>query len=191
MPASKKTLAEFVAGRTFLARRHSELLDSDPLLPKGPLRKLQLAYRAEESELERTQIAREFEHAVHSFEPAELSDAQFFYAGMGPAIDFNGIDATALGLRGARGKIDWDGLARLQRRWTWWDGRHGMYWRASHGIPHNIDKLKLVHRLTGRRLQNVETAGAELEARAKALDLLLRAHGPTSDPPGWELLDRG
>lgn len=65
MPAARKTLYELlVQDRSFLARRHAELLLSEPLVDDPVLRAAQERYRAEPSELERRQLALELEKAV-------------------------------------------------------------------------------------------------------------------------------
>jgi hypothetical protein len=66
VPARKKSLIDFVYDRTFLARRHAELLVAEPLVRDRELRELQLAYRTETSKLERAAIARKFEKRVQT-----------------------------------------------------------------------------------------------------------------------------
>ena len=64
MPRRKKTLADLVRDRTFLGRRHGPRLESEPLVADPGLRRLQRAYRAETSRLERRAIALEFQKIV-------------------------------------------------------------------------------------------------------------------------------
>lgn len=61
MAHPKKSLAQLCADRTFLARRHADLLVSEPLLDDLALRDLQRQYRQESSDLERRRIALELE----------------------------------------------------------------------------------------------------------------------------------
>ena len=65
MAAPKKTLADFVRGKTFLARRHAHLLVSDPLIWDPFLREVQEAYQAETDTYARRRLALEFEKRVH------------------------------------------------------------------------------------------------------------------------------
>jgi hypothetical protein len=64
VPADRKTLRQLVRDRTFLARRHAELLHLEPLVDDPVIRQLQERYRAEPSERIRRQVALEIEGAV-------------------------------------------------------------------------------------------------------------------------------
>jgi hypothetical protein len=64
MPALKKTLEDFVRGRTFLTRRHRALLASSPPLADPALRPFQERHCNEQDSLAQLQIARELERAL-------------------------------------------------------------------------------------------------------------------------------
>jgi hypothetical protein len=64
MGRQKKKLADFVRGKTFLARRHAHLLVTDPLVLDLHLREVQEAYQAETDTYARRRIALEFEKRV-------------------------------------------------------------------------------------------------------------------------------
>jgi hypothetical protein len=66
MPARKKTLEDFVRDRSFLARRHRQLLASAPPLTDPALRALQDKYNAEQDSLAQLEIARALERAVRA-----------------------------------------------------------------------------------------------------------------------------
>jgi hypothetical protein len=69
MPQPRKTLLELaLIDRTFLARRHAELLVADELVDEPRLCRLQQAYREEQDGLERRRLAVAFEKVVR--EPA-------------------------------------------------------------------------------------------------------------------------
>jgi phage terminase large subunit-like protein len=64
MARPTKTLADFVADGTFLARRHAHLLDDGPLVRDVELAKLQKAFRKATSDPERDHLARAFQRAA-------------------------------------------------------------------------------------------------------------------------------
>ena len=64
MAAHLKTLEELVWDQSFLARRHAERLESDPLVDDPGLRSLQEAYKSDPTGLGRRSIALAFERAV-------------------------------------------------------------------------------------------------------------------------------
>ena len=68
MPRPKKSLAERVHERSFLARRHGELLELEPLVADKGLRGLQKAYIECSNPFERRALALEFEKAVRQLE---------------------------------------------------------------------------------------------------------------------------
>ena len=186
MPARRKSLPELVRDGTFLARRHADRLHEPLGLPEPPdLRALQAAYLAELDEASRRAIAFAFESAVRSgarMPKRQLTVAQRWYAGFGA---WTGLDA--LGFRRSDGTIDWDGFERLERRWIYWDRRHGCWWRAKHTMLNAVDREKLVGVLTGRQVQLVNVAAAELAQLEDELAALVAARNPP-DPPGLELL---
>ena len=68
MPRPKKSLAERVRERSFVARRHGELLEIESLVADDDLRRLQEAYIACPNRYERRALALEFEKAVRQLE---------------------------------------------------------------------------------------------------------------------------
>ncbi len=186
MPARRKTLEDLVADRSFLARRHADRLLEAPLA-RADLQALQASYRGERDEDVRTAIATAFERSVQksSNERRKLSSSEFFYAGLGPGM----IDADDLGFRRRReDSIDWAGFDRLSRRWKWWNGRHGTWWRVKHRCMHNHDALKLYRLLSGTTTRRVDVADDELRAHLIELDQLIVEREPIPDPPGWDRL---
>jgi len=82
MAARKKKLADLVRDRSFLRRRHEELLLSDPLVREPGLRQLQEHYRRETNELERRELALTFERAVR--DPRKRGVYEFLYRPLAP-----------------------------------------------------------------------------------------------------------
>jgi hypothetical protein len=162
MAAHKKTLEEFVRDRTFLARRHADLLATAPLVGDATLRALQAGYRCEPSELERRELARRFEHATrNTVRERELTMAQHLHAAIGPSASGT----------------------RLEKRWAAWDLRHGFSWRIAHDAAHQGDRLRAYQMLTGRWEPNLHRIAEEMP------DLIQRARDelqlrPAPDPPG-------
>ena len=185
MPAKKKSLQELVADGSFLARRHADRLLEEPLKRKD-LAALQETYAGESDKLVRAAIALAFERAVLHKTTATLplTHAEWWYASVGS------IDADRMALRRRGGKIEWAAYDKLERRWTHWDRRHGTFWRVRRGVVHNLDRLKLVWLLTGRRLKRVPDAEVILAGLGEELERLIAEREPIPDPPGWELLAR-
>jgi DeoR-like helix-turn-helix domain len=70
MPAQRKNLEELLRDRSFLARRHAELLLIEPVGEDPLLRRVQERYRAEPSDLERRRLALALEKALR--DPAAM-----------------------------------------------------------------------------------------------------------------------
>jgi hypothetical protein len=166
VPARKKTLADFVADRSFLARRHANLLDEDGLVGDGELRALQEAYQRERDGLERQKLARRFQHTVRqgsSRPPFPLAAAVY---SLGPP------DAT-----------DSAGEA-LERRFAWWLPRYGALWRWKHGVAGHNDFVVLYRRLSGdRRNRRSDVAREWLDAHGEEVDELIASSEPIPPPP--------
>jgi hypothetical protein len=173
--AEKKTLAQLVGDRTFLARRHGDLLELSPLVDDPDLRLLQIAYRAEESQLERQAAALRFEKLVRAVERVELTLRQGLLGGLGPACVLDGLPAEQ--------------LEQLEEKWERWERRgDGFNWRVLHGQMHNLDVQRAYRRLTGRRETNlVEIHNRFPDLAVDARMLLPRRRPP--NPPGWAFVD--
>jgi hypothetical protein len=165
MAAHKKTLEQLVHDRTFLARRHAQLLETAPLVEDATLRTVQAGYRSESSGLERQALARRFEKATRNrSHERELTMTQQLHAAIGPGA----------------------GDAQLETRWLAWDKRHGFSWRIQHDAAHAGDRELAYHRLTGQREHDHRRINERMP------DLLQRARHelklkPAPDPPGIEL----
>jgi phage terminase large subunit-like protein len=85
MPARKKGLTDFVRDRTFLGRRHGELLVSESLVRDSALREIQKRYRRRTAAAEREGIALEFQRAVRARAPAASSELDELLRSLGPA----------------------------------------------------------------------------------------------------------
>lgn len=174
MPARKKSLAKLVADRTFLARRHADLLEHEGLVDDLELRTLQVAFRAESSELERQALARRFERLVRTVKRDEPTLQQAFLASLGPSV------ALAGALPPGR-------LWRLEERWERWDARYGFAWRVQHDLMHNGDRIEAFRLLTGRRTPelNLHTIKKQMPDLAERARTELELPTPR-DPPGWK-----
>jgi hypothetical protein len=166
----RKTLASLVHDRTFLARRHAELLELDPLVKEPELRALQVAYRAEESNLERQATARRFEKVCRSIDREELTMYQGLLAGMGP---FHPLPLSS------------EEVEELRAKWERWDKRDGFSWRVIHDAMHNDDRLLAYKRLTGDSEQNLDRIREEVPDLAERAREILSARKPPN-PPGWQ-----
>lgn len=191
MPARRKTLTELARDGTFLARRHASRLHETLDLPRPDLRALQATYLAAPDDAARRAIAFAFEAAVRSGSAAPkraLTIGERWYAAIGPGAGaVTGLDE--LGMRRRDGTVDWQAFERLERRWIYWNRRHGCYWRAKQMMLNNGDKLKLARMLTGRRRLTVPAAEAALSQLGEdELARAVAAREPIPDPPGIELL---
>jgi hypothetical protein len=181
MPARKKRLADFCADRTFLARRHAELLEEDDLVDDPELRALQEAYREERDGLERQKLARRFQQTVRAGRRRrQLPFGAIMYSVAGPDPG----NAAELGLRRQDGKIDGPAFEKLERRWRWWAARYGLLWRFKHGGQGHDDDVALHHRLSGdRKNERADVAAAWLDAHREQVEALVAAREPIPDPP--------
>ena len=73
---AKKTLTDFAWDRTCVARRHRDLLVSEPLVVQPALRGLQVEYRLADEELVRRIVAVAFDRAVCGGGQAGRRDCQ-------------------------------------------------------------------------------------------------------------------
>jgi hypothetical protein len=89
-------------------------------------------------------------------------------------------------MRDAKGVIDWDAYAALERAWERWDRRHGPYWRAKEGVPHQLDDLQFYTLLTGATTRNVHVAQDALAELQDELERLIAAKEPIPGPPDVE-----
>jgi hypothetical protein len=186
-----KTLLRHVQDRSWRADRHADLLDG-PVLPWPTLAALQARYIRARTELERRAVALEFSQAIRRPLEEELelrarklqTPAGFLYAGIGPDAG----DVDLLGFRRRGGSVDWAAFDRLVRRWTWWNRRHGTYWRARQHVLHNLDAIKLHKILTGERTRLVNDARRTVAEHAERVAQLIAERQPIPDPPGFELL---
>src|SRR5438128_640719 len=136
--AKQKTLGKLVADRTFLARRHAQLLAQSVLVEDPQLRALQASYRAEESHLERQALARRFEKLCRRVDRVELTVRQGLLAGLGPSAVLH------------RDGIRLEELRQLEARWERWEQRgDGFCWRVAHRAMHNVDCQRAYRRLSG------------------------------------------
>ena len=179
MPARRKTLKQFVRDRSFLARRHAPLLESEPLVAGAELRAIQEEYRSQPHESLRREIALRFERAVAGAAPAP-DQWLCLYASQGPWwIPWEVGDGD-----------EYQATDPLQLAWQEWDERDGLRWRARRACLHNSDKLELA-RLGGLPSDDLLVIERLLERLLARTAGLLRLDEPVSDPPGADNLRLG
>jgi len=172
-----KSLAALVHDRTFLARRHAELLDLHPLVENLELRTLQVSYRAEDSPLERRALALRFEKLVRRIEREELSIPEALLAGIG---------LIPLDVSLAPGEFE-----QLSAQWQRWERRgDGFRWRVRHGCMTSDDVQRAYRRLTGRSESNLFKIRKDMPDLAERARDLLPARKPPN-PPGWRYVKQG
>jgi phage terminase large subunit-like protein len=84
MAAHKKNLQRLVLDRSFLARRHEELLQTSPLVADPRLRELQKRFRRRRDQGERRAVALEFQRAVRERASAPSSELDVLLRELGP-----------------------------------------------------------------------------------------------------------
>ena len=170
MPARRKTLDALIHDRTFLGRRHADLLDGPPV--RDPvLRAIQASFQAEASDLRRRELALAFERAVREG-PNGLTMAQELLATCGMPL---------------AAEVDDDGtvVGGLFAAWERWDRRYGLRFRLFVGCANNSDRIEVARRAgvaaAETRLEEIEERWTELVAKVYP-----RGLRRVPAPPGWD-----